>query len=60
MIIIENVIINFGTNEPEILNNIHIENGVVKFIDLKEQLKNLQETIEGSPLELYEQTHISN
>ena len=44
MIIIENVIINFETNEPEIVNDIHIENGVVKFIDPKEQLKKLQET----------------
>jgi hypothetical protein len=60
MIIIENVIINFGTNEPEIVNHIRIENGVVQFINPKEQLKKLQETIDGSPIEFYEQTYISN
>jgi hypothetical protein len=32
----------------------------VKYINPIEQLKNLKETIDGSPKELYEQTNINN
>jgi hypothetical protein len=61
MLIIEDIIINYGKNEPaEIINDVHIENGLIKIIDPKEQLKNLEETIDGSPKELYEQTNINN
>ena len=38
----------------------HIKNGIVKFIDPKDKLKNLEETIDGSPIEYYEQANISN
>jgi|TARA_B110000305_G_scaffold122282_1_gene136972 hypothetical protein len=61
MLIIEDIIINYGKNEPsEIINDVHIENGLIKIIDPKEQLKNLEETIDGSPKELYEQANINN
>lgn len=61
MLIIEDVIINYGKNEPnEIINNVHIENRTVKYIDPKEQLKQLEEHIDGSPAELYEQKNISD
>lgn len=61
MLIIENVIINYGKNEPtEIINDVHIKNGIVKYINPKDQLKNLEETIDGSPIEYYEQANISN
>ena len=61
MLIIKDIIINYGKNEPvDILNDVHIENGLIKIIDPKEQLKNLEETIDGSPKELYEQTNINN
>ena len=46
MLIIKDIIINYGKNEPiDILNDVHIENGLIKIIDPKEQLKNLEETI---------------
>jgi hypothetical protein len=54
VIVLENIIINYDTNEPPILNDVHIENGKVKFIDQKEQLKNLEETIDGSPATHYD------
>jgi len=61
MLIIENIIINHGKKEPvEIINDVHIENGLVKFIDPKDKLKNLEETIDGSPIEYYEQKNISD
>lgn len=61
MLIIEDVIVNYGKNEPvEIINDVHISNGIVKFIDPKEQLKQLEEQIDGSPAELYEQKNISD
>jgi hypothetical protein len=60
MLIISNIIINYGKNEPtEIINDVHIENGVVTMIDPLEQLKKLKENIDGSPIEHYEQTNIS-
>ena len=61
MLIIEDVIINYGKNEPiEIINDVHIKNGIVKYINPKDKLKNLEETIDGSPIEYYEQANISN
>jgi|TARA_R110002167_G_scaffold349329_1_gene561164 hypothetical protein len=61
MLIIENIIINHNKNEPvEIINDVHIANGLVKFIDPKDKLKNLEENIDGSPIEYYEQANISN
>jgi len=61
MLIIESVIINYGKNEPtEIINDVHIENGLVKFIDPKDKLKNLEENIDGSPIEYYEQANINH
>lgn len=61
MLIIEDVIVNYGKNEPvEIINDVHISNSIVKFIDPKEQLKQLEEQIDGSPAELYEQKNISD
>ena len=64
MIILENIIINYKDlqtgNKAEILQTVHITNGVIKYIDPKEQLKNLEETIDGSPKELYEQTHLGH
>ncbi|WDQ27607.1 hypothetical protein EXVC031PHodr_026 [Pelagibacter phage EXVC032P Baldr] len=64
MIILENIIINYKDlqtgNTAKILQTVHITNGVIKYIDPKEQLKNLEETIDGSPKELYEQTHFGH
>ena len=61
MIILKDIIINYQ-NKSEIpqLRDVHIINGVINIIDPKEQLKNLEETIDGSPKEFYEQTHISH
>ena len=59
MLIIEDVIVNYEKNETvEIINDVHISNGIVKFIDPKEQLKQLEEQIDGSPAELYEQKNM--
>ena len=64
MIILENIIVNYKDlqtgNTAKILQTVHITNGVIKYIDPKEQLKNLEETIDGSPKELYEQTHLGH
>ena len=46
MIILENIIVNYKDlqtgNTAEILQTVHITNGVIKYIDPKEQLKNLK------------------
>jgi len=61
MIILKDVIINYQNESktPEI-RDVYIVKGKVKYINLIEQLKNLKETIDGSPKELYEQTNINN
>jgi hypothetical protein len=61
MIILKDVIINYqNESETPQIRDVHIVKGKVNFIDPIEQLKNLEETIDGSPKELYEQTNINN
>lgn len=61
MIILKDVIINYqNESETPQIRDVHIQNGKVEYIDPIEQLKNLKETIDGSPKELYEQTNINN
>ena len=61
MLIIESVIINYGKNEPtEIINDVHIDNGLVRFIDPKDKLKKLEENIDGATIEYYEQANINH
>jgi len=61
MIILKDIIINYqNKSETPQIRDVHIVKGKVNFIDPIEQLKNLEETIDGSPKELYEQTNINN
>lgn len=64
MIILKDIITNYKDYTDgkcaEQLKTVHITNGKVEYIDPIEQLKNLKETIDGSPKELYEQTNINN
>ena len=61
MIILKDIVINYQNKSetPQIMD-VHITKGKVEYIDPIEQLKNLKETIDGSPKELYEQTNINN
>jgi hypothetical protein len=50
VIILEDIIVNYeNKEETPILKEIHITNGVVEYIDLKDKIKNLEEYIDGSP-----------
>tara|TARA_R110002095_G_C4077433_1_gene221022 strand:+ start:27 stop:212 length:186 start_codon:yes stop_codon:yes gene_type:complete len=61
MIILKDIIINYqNESETPQIRDVHIVKGKVNFIDPIEQLKNLEETIDGSPKELYEQANINN
>ena len=61
MIVLKDIIINYqNESETPQIRDVHIVKGKVNFIDHIEQLKNLEETIDGSPKELYEQTNINN
>lgn len=61
MIVLKDIIINYqNESETPQIRDVHIVKGKVNFIDPIEQLKNLEETIDGSPKELYEQTNINN
>ena len=61
MIILKDIIINYqNKSETPQIRDVHITKGKVEYIDPIEQLKNLEETIDGSPKELYEQTNINN
>jgi hypothetical protein len=61
MIILKDILINYqNKSETPQIRDVHIVEGKVNFIDPIEQLKNLEETIDGSPKELYEQTNINN
>lgn len=61
MIILKDIIINYqNKSETPQIRDVHIVKGKVNFIDPIEQLKNLEETIDGSPKELYEQKNINN
>lgn len=61
MIILKDIVINYQNKSetPQIMD-VHIFKGKVKYINPIEQLKNLEETIDGSPKELYEQANINN
>jgi hypothetical protein len=61
MIILKDIIINYqNKSETPQIRDVHIAKRKVEYIDPIEQLKNLEETIDGSPKELYEQTNINN
>ena len=61
MIVLKDIVINYqNKSETPQIRDVHIVKGKVNFIDPIEQLKNLEETIDGSPKELYEQTNINN
>jgi len=61
MIILKDIVINYQKeSETPQIRDVHIVKGKVKYINPIEQLKNLKETIDGSPKELYEQTNINN
>jgi hypothetical protein len=61
MIILKDIVINYqNKSETPQIRDVHIVKGKVNFIDPIEQLKNLEETIDGSPKELYEQKNINN
>ena len=61
MIILKDIVINYqNESETPQIRDVHIVKGKVNFIDHIEQLKNLEETIDRSPKELYEQTNINN
>lgn len=51
MLIIKEIIVDEKNN---IVNDVHIENGKVTFIDPKEKIKNLEEYIDGSPAVAYD------
>ena len=61
MIVLKDIVINYqNESETPQIRDVYIVKGKVNFIDPIEQLKNLEETIDGSPKELYEQTNINN
>ena len=61
MIILKDIVINYqNKSETPQIRDVHIVKGKVNFIAPLKQLKNLEETIDGSPKELYEQTNINN
>lgn len=50
MLIFEEIIVNYkNKTETPIIKDVHIENGVVKYIDPKDKIKHLEEYIDGSP-----------
>jgi hypothetical protein len=50
VLIFEEIIVNYNNKEQTpILKDVHIKNGNVEYIDIKEKIKNLEEYIDGSP-----------
>jgi hypothetical protein len=55
VIILEDIIVNYeNKEETPILKEVHITNGAVEYIDLKDKIKNLEEYIDGSPAVNYD------
>ena len=49
MLVFEEIIINYlKKDEHPIIRDVHIDNGIVQYIDLKDKIKNLEECIEGN------------
>jgi len=48
MLVFEEIIINYLKDEHPIIRDVHIDNGIVTYIDPKDKIKNLEECIEGN------------